>query len=178
MAYKELISLLPPPVEVFNGGSVEEWRRFQDYLGILLPTDYRKFVTTYGSGTIDNFLWVLNPFTRNDNLNLFLQTKVICEAYVTSKKKFPEDFPHEVYPKQGGLLPWAVTDNGDELYWITQGEPESWPIVIYETRSPFHVIYNISITDFIYKLVSRELTCPIFPDDFPSDIPHFISLDM
>ena len=35
-----------------------------------------------------------------------------------------------------GLLPWGYTDNCDELYWLTDGEPDGWKIVVHESRAP------------------------------------------
>jgi hypothetical protein len=178
MEFENLTNILPPPVEIFNSGTEKEWKYFEDRLGTSLPIDYKEFVNSYGSGAIDNFLWVLNPFIQNENLNLFLKTKVICEAYVQSKRKFPHEFLYDVYPEVGGLLPWALTDNGDVLYWITKGEHESWQIVVFESRSTLCTSYNKSMTEFIYEIVSHNLKCTIFPDDFPSDTPEFISVDI
>ena len=61
--------MAPParPVETTNGGG---WQFIQVKLGITLPEDYKEFVSTFGTGAVDSFLWVLNPFSKNDNLNL------------------------------------------------------------------------------------------------------------
>jgi hypothetical protein len=56
-------------------------------------------------------------------------------AYLTSKQKFPDDFPRSLFPEEGGLLPWGVTDNGDILNWITSDNPEKWSILVYDGRS-------------------------------------------
>lgn len=44
-------------------------------------------------GSINDFLWVLNPFAENSNLNLIKRGKEIRQAYSTSKNAFPDDFP-------------------------------------------------------------------------------------
>lgn len=57
-----------------------------------------KFIDTYGTGGIDNFLWVLSPFVENENVNLIQKGKVIRDAYQVSKNSFPEYFTHNIYP--------------------------------------------------------------------------------
>jgi hypothetical protein len=32
---------------------------------------------------------------------------------------YPDQFPRPLYPDPGGLLLWASTGNGDELFWLT-----------------------------------------------------------
>lgn len=39
-------------------------------LGMILPLDYKKFINKYGTGSINDFIWILNPFSENENLNL------------------------------------------------------------------------------------------------------------
>ena len=46
-------------------------------------------------------------------------------AYRQTRARFPERLPLPPFPEQGGVLPLGRTDNGDELYWVTQGPPTS-----------------------------------------------------
>lgn len=174
----KLIKVLPPPKIPQNSRDKEQWRNVFNILGTELPSDYMKFIDTYGSGGIDNFLWVLSPFVENENINLIQIGKVIRDAYQVSKNSFPEYFTHNVYPSVGGLLPWALTDNGDELYWLTEGKPNEWKIVVYETRSSEYHIYSLSIVEFLYQTITKELVCEAFPEDFPSEKVSFISVNV
>lgn len=54
-------------------------------LGMILPLDYKKFINKYGTGSINDFIWILNPFSENENLNLIKKGHVIREAYAYSK---------------------------------------------------------------------------------------------
>jgi hypothetical protein len=143
-----------------------------------LPDEYKEFISTYGTGGIDNFIWILNPFVLDENFNLMERGKVIREAYLESKQNFPQDFIHDVYPDVGGLLPWAITDNGDEIYWRTDNNPNKWSIVIYGSRSSEYAEYNKSLVEFLYEILTKRLVCSIFPDDFPSEDPQFITIDI
>ncbi len=38
-------------------------------------------------------------------------------------------FPYPVWPPIGGMLPWAASNEAGALMWLTEGEPDSWPVV-------------------------------------------------
>jgi hypothetical protein len=175
---EKLIRIIPPPENPLNTGSNVDWENFITNLGTDLPSDYKKFIETYGTGGIDNFLWILTPFVSDENINFLKKQKELSDAYLQSKQNFPQYYKHDVFPQKGGLLPWAYTDNGDELYWLTDGEPFNWKIIVYESRSPENHTYSLTMTEFLYQILTRELVCDAFPDDFPSDEPQFISVNV
>ena len=152
----------------------EKWDEIELMLGIKLPTDYKQFINKYAVGNINDFLWVLNPFTPNANLNLIEKGAEIREAYIISKNEFPENFRHDMFPNNGGLLPCAITDNGDEIYWLTSKMCDEWHIVVYESRSSDYYEYNMGLAEFLYKILTKEVECLAFPDDFPGNKSEFI----
>ena len=78
---------------------------------------------------------------------------------------YPEDFPYDVYPTNGGILPWGRTDNGDTLNWIvnTYGD---WAILV-DGGSGDYFEYNGSMTGFLYGVLSSSIVCSIFQSNFP-----------
>lgn len=175
---EKLLEILSPPVSPHNIGNKQAWEDFINTLGTELPSDYKKFIETYGTGGIDNFIWILTPFVNDENVNFLKRKKDISEAYLQLKHDFPEYYKHNIFPVNGGLLPWAFTDNGDELYWLTEGEPDNWKIVVYETRSFENYMYSLTMTQFLYRILMKDLICDAFPDDFPSDETTFVSVNI
>lgn len=178
MFLKKLQKVLSTPNQPFNTGNDNEWIEFESILGIMLPEDYKEFIIAYGTGGIDNFMWILTPFVKDENINFMTRMNVMLSSYVESKDKFPQYYKHEIFPKLDGLLPWAYTENGDEIYWQTSVNSNEWSIVVYETRSPQYHHYEMSMTEFLYKILTKELICEAFPEDFPSDKPEFIAADV
>jgi hypothetical protein len=44
--------------------------------------------------------------------------------------------PFPLFPDPGGALPWARSDNGDVVYWLTRGDdPDRWPVAVWFARS-------------------------------------------
>jgi hypothetical protein len=101
----------------------QRWFTVESGLGLELPAAYKNMVDHFGGSTWCDFLHVLSPFTENQHLNLKQRGRTILEADLIGRQSFPAHFPLPLYPEAGGLLPWAVTDNGDTLYWITAGNP-------------------------------------------------------
>ena len=77
--------------------------------------------------------------------------------------EFPDEFPFPVFPAAGGLFPWATTDNGDTLYWLTVGDPDTWQVVVWESRGPEHVVYPFGAAEFLQRWLSGTLECSVFP---------------
>lgn len=107
----------------------------------------------------------MTPFEEDDNIDFFKRMNAMLEAYRISKSHFPNYFIHNIYPEKDGSLPWGYTDNGDGLYGKTNGSPEKWSIVIYGSASPEYHEYEMRLTEFLYKIITRELICDVFTED-------------
>ena len=161
----ELQQILKKPNKVYSIGTKDKWNRIQKELDISFPKDYINFIDYYGTGGIGDFWWFLTPYEEDLNVNYKKRSGEMLEAYQESKQKFPEYFSHNLYPEDDGLLPFAYTDNGDELYWLTKGNPEQWHVVIYESRSPEFYYYSMGLAEFLCKMIKGEISCEIFESD-------------
>jgi hypothetical protein len=154
---------LSPPPRPLESGSPEEWSRVEERLGSRLPSDYKEYIDTYGTGQINGLLWPHNPFAANRFLNLF--RLVADEVGALRRRKDlsgDEVCPYPLYPEPGGLLPWGLTDNGDVLFWLTKGQPDGWLVVVNGTRSPEYDEYDESMTSFLTKLVAGVIVSRFF----------------
>ncbi|MDE7251360.1 MAG: SMI1/KNR4 family protein [Acetatifactor sp.] len=147
------------------------WEEVEKKIGITFPEDYKLFIDSYGEGGINEFLWILSPFSENENLNSIEQFKLMQDAYISMQREFPEQFSFDFYNGKSGLFPWGVTDNGDELFWNFNGD--TLEIVVYESRYVSNMSYIMSMEEFLYKLLKKEIECPIFPDDFISESNYY-----
>ena len=46
------------------------WEEIEKKIGIIFPEDYNRFIDFHGEGGINEFLWILSPFSENENLIL------------------------------------------------------------------------------------------------------------
>ena len=93
-----LMKMLPPPDSPAYPNP--DWARVENDHGIRLPADYKAFIERFGAGCIDDFLWVIDPFSSSRDLN-FDKGDYFRESYAVMKAEFPSDYPRPGYPAEG-----------------------------------------------------------------------------
>jgi hypothetical protein len=166
-ALERLARLLPLPVSPVEAPSISDLADVELRLGLPLPMDYKRFIQRYGSGTIDAFLWVLNPSSANESIRLPDSSDRQLGILRWLREQGTESIPHPIYPEPGGLLLWAETANGDCLYWRTVGPPDDWRIAINESRAPNWHDHAGPMTAVLADLLDRTVSVEFFPDSFP-----------
>jgi HEAT repeat protein len=142
-----LLRLMPAPAEPFDPGEPGLWPDVERQIGLRLPTDYKAFIGTYGSGRVGEFLNIADPFSDNPYIRDLPQETL--QAYRDIRKW--EHIPFPIHPEPGGLVPWGDTDNGDVMFWVADppDEPDRWSIAINEVRSPFWYTYPGPLVRFL-----------------------------
>lgn len=160
---QELETILAPPAEPAETGSFEEWTDvYKNIKG--LPTDYFDFINKYGTGSINNFIWVLNPFSLNHYLNLLNRLPVIVNAFsVDCSEEISNKY--NFYPAAGGLIPLAITDNGDSILYYKNEFSGAEKIVIIDGRANYVSEFDMGFTEFLFKLCNNQITQDILPSE-------------
>lgn len=174
MSASDISKLITPPADPNDAPQPHEWSKIEALLGISLPEDYKEFTSLYGTGRIDNFLWVFNPSSQNENINLATQVRVQLGA-LSDLQTFGEVLPYKLYPEPDGIFPFGITENGDVLYWKTTGQPEAWSVLVNEARSPEWETFSMTMTEFLLEVLNRRIRPSAFPNAFPSSTPSFRS---
>ncbi|MFL6269413.1 MAG: SMI1/KNR4 family protein [Actinomycetes bacterium] len=162
---ERLRRLLPPPAHPVEAGRPDGWAEVEAALGTGLPSDFKAFTELYGSGTIDDFLYLFNPFTQGQDGNLLVERDRVLAGYRQTRARFPERLPWPPFPEPGGVLPLGRTDNGDELYWVTDGDPDRWSVALVEARAALQEVHPVSVTGLLAALAANQLTSRVLPED-------------
>jgi hypothetical protein len=162
---EQLRRLLPPPAEPLEAAPPDGWAEVEAALGTGLPDDFKAFTELYGSGKVDDFLYLFNPFAEGRDGNLLFEKERVLAAYAETRAKFPARLPLPPFPEKGGVLPLGRTDNGDELYWVTGGDPGGWPVALLESRAARQEVHRMPVTGFLAALAAGELVTAILPDE-------------
>lgn len=144
------------------------WVYLEEKIHFCFPKDYKDFIQLYGSGVIDNFLTIFNPFSINLNDNLVYQIEVKRKIY-EELKDFGEVLPYEFFPNVDGIIPFGSTDNGDLLFFKLENGIVLEKIIINEARSDTWNEFDLSMVEFLYKLLNQNIVCELFPKSFPSE---------
>jgi len=161
MTISKILELLPVPSD-----AVEEkdhnWAPIYSKLGTVLPQDYIEFLSIYGSGSIGDFLWVMNPHSQNRSLNLE-QMQYFRDAYRVLRSDHPLYYPR----KPDDFLPWAFTDNGDVVFWLKEGaKPDQWLVGIQAADPTQEEQTDFTTSEFLEALLEKRLASSILPSQF------------
>lgn len=166
MSLDRLHEIVAPPAAPVETGDPDGWPEVERRMGTPLPADYKAFTNTYGSGTFDDFLFLFNPFAPDGPGNLVHERDATLEGYRETRGKFPDKLPLPPFPEPGGVLPLGRSDNGDELYWLTEGEPDRWQVTVLAARAARQETHPLTVTEFLAELLSGRLRTRAFPRSF------------
>jgi hypothetical protein len=166
--------LLGEPLEPVEAPPQAEWNRLEARLGFALPADYKGYIDRYGSGFVDQFLWVLNPFSSNEHLRFPDSSDRQLSILRWLREQGNETLPYPIHPESGGVLLWAETANGDCFYWLTdEGSPDDWRVTVNESRAPNWHDHPGPMSSLLADLLDGTVTIEFFPYNFPSPSPTF-----
>ncbi|MCI5076418.1 SMI1/KNR4 family protein [Oricola sp.] len=170
MKLGKLTARLPPPQRPLE--TEGNWEKVEENLGVTLPEDYKEYIGVYGSGAVGGFLTVFNPFADQPGLNLLKQMKRQLDVFRELRDKYGEPSPFAIFPERDGLLPVAMTDNGDVVFWLTVDLPENWSIVVNEARSEEYQHFECGLTELLAGMIDGSIRVGAFPESVfqnPSD---------
>lgn len=146
-----LLAIVPPPARRVAPPPIPEGAP-------RLPADHLALIDAYGLGSFVGFLsihpsaWVATEGAPWSASERGLHTS------------HPASYPYPFHPDPGGLLVFGTTDNGDRLYYLTEGEPDAWKVVLWESRGDEHLVIEGGVTTFLRRWLTRELDVTVFPD--------------
>lgn len=154
---RKFVALIPPPQRPVEVGSPQQRRRIEKKLGLALPDDLFEFVSLYGSGAFgteqfSHVISVYNPFSR-------FYFKVIDDHRRDHKGDLAKDThgkSHPFFPTPGGLFPCATGEADRELYYLTKGEPNRWPLFACLVSFDFEE-FRMGVAEFLYKMFQGSL---------------------
>jgi SMI1 / KNR4 family (SUKH-1) len=158
VAIEELIHVVPPPSNPIDSGSESRITEIENRLGVSLPKDILEFASRYGTGRFSDTLTIINPFSPG----YFELINEVSTCYRDLKRdEGDECIPYEVYPSHPGLLVCGHEVNGHILFWLTEGEPDQWPLILMAVDFEFERL-NVSLTTFLTHVFGGQRGCVLW----------------
>lgn len=138
-----------------------EWADIERRVGVTFPADYKELCEVFGEGEFDTWLWIFSSGGGSmhflpDNLKRLRGDAAFHARYF---------LPYTVFDGTSGLIPWASTEQGDNLYWDVQG-PSGWEIIAAADEKPWHRL-RMSTAEAVYRMLTES--------DFPIGVADDIS---
>ncbi|MDX6352114.1 MAG: hypothetical protein QOF84_6904 [Streptomyces sp.] len=107
--------------------SPEDWTEVEDYVRSALPSDFKAFLDTYGTGVICGELVIFHP---RGSSPLLTRMRKIHESFGQWWRRDSDEYPFRFHPDAGGLISWGYDYSGDEhFFWPCDPEPDRWKVV-------------------------------------------------
>ena len=92
MGIKELTRIVRPPKKPSEVPAAPDWKSIEDQLRLVLPSDYKQHVETYGSGLLCHFIRVFNPFSSSPYLAL-----IPCVREISATRRQLKESEGDIY---------------------------------------------------------------------------------
>ena len=176
---EDLVGLVPPPEEPEPAGGILPG-------SVVLPGDYLHFLSVYGVGTFDMFLHVMAPEHDNEYLSVRERTASFWSVLARMLEPNPTVEPlrgmlgagvgvfdpvaplSDMLHAAASVAVWGSTDNGDLCLWVVPADGEDGFVLIIGSRFEDWYEYGVSITEFLHRILTGDIRCPAFPEDFPT----------
>lgn len=162
MIIDELYSVLPRPAVPVECGTDAEWLDVFERLGIRPPQDYIEFIQSYGTGTINDWITVFNPFAKSKNFNLLRQVPTLLSSLRELRMEFPDSYTIPLFFEPGGVLPWGLSIDGDIFCWVTRGLPGRWTTLVLCRHSDAEFV-PVSMTQYLARAISGTISSHAMP---------------
>jgi hypothetical protein len=156
---KVVTRLVDPPAS--PQGLDLPWSIVEQELKLTLPDDYKEFIDTYGSGSINGLVGVWN-YRDPSYFNMPLLEAIsgqdgVIQWYKTVGAEGDHTWPYAMYPTSGGLLPFVTLADVYYLNWATSGPPNDWDVVFwFADGHEFIRLEGDSFSEFLVKLLQKE----------------------
>lgn len=156
MTLNRLTRIVPPPAapfEPFTG----PWEPIEAHLGTELPQDYKDIVRLYGRGQFMGLLYVNLP--GRPDLRGTLEGELALAGEMVN---YGVPVPYRVWPQPGGLLNVGLTEFNDRIFWLTEGAPSDWRIVVWDRALQQLETFDCGLTEFLAGLAAGSITPAAF----------------
>ncbi|MCX4862152.1 SMI1/KNR4 family protein [Streptomyces canus] len=108
---------------------VVDWQRAESEIGTRLPQEYKDYVYWFGPGGFEDDFFVSVPGVENSNVEFLSNFRDEVEDLRSWNSGDRTPAPIRLFPEAGGWLPFAVTDEGCAVFWVTEGDdPDRWKV--------------------------------------------------
>jgi hypothetical protein len=168
MSLSQLNTIIAVPPVTHCTGRPQWWDKIESCIGITLPGDYKAVINSYGYGRFGKFITPYNPFVAAPmQHNLMLGIDFNLKLYREVQAKYPDFHPKfPAFPEKGGLLPWGVDEAAGTFYWLTEGEPDEWSIVVLDDHySDEFSQFDLSMSEFLTQWMLEGISFSIHSDE-------------
>jgi hypothetical protein len=164
---QRLLKMIPPPsTPLETAGDLASLVFAKGNKGAF-PLDYLTLVEKYGSG----------EFRGEGDIGMIASVHNLraaaYQSYLDKEHEYLREYKveegggysaYDIYPASPGLLQWGWAEGRKAYFWLTEGAPSRWPIIIMWDFE-FAGRFDMPLVVFLEKLLSGKLDCRFLGDE-------------
>ncbi|MDA2804397.1 hypothetical protein [Nocardiopsis suaedae] len=167
-----------------------DWDGDESELGITLPRDYKEFIERSGVSRINGISVAAPAGGDGISRSVSAVTEEISLIYEGNRAEFPDAvqgvvdaqglfagcgglIPIPFHPGRPGLVAWGEDLGGANIYWLTEGEPYEWPVVV-DYRDDIWERHDMSACEFLVEAVTGRLDSNIIKGEYVAQRPVLV----
>lgn len=154
-SFDALLAIMPPRPE---GGLEVDWAAVENAWEREFPADYKNVIAHYGDVLIGNYLQVTPPTTV---------TPETCDepgaprggmGFITADTRdtWMDIEPTEINAEPSDVVTWGAASSADLFCWLTQGEPDTWPVMVFSHDDDTWTQYDFGMTEFLVRVLQAQ----------------------
>ncbi|GAA2865717.1 hypothetical protein GCM10010517_25120 [Streptosporangium fragile] len=160
-ALDQLIARVPPPAGL--SPVTLDWGQVFAAFETELPWDFVEFAERYGACEFNQWLGV-NDFRHSHDGDPRRGPQSAGDVYRVLRSAHPASYPFAARPEPEGFLAWGAIIDGDHFGWLTVGDPDDWPVVVWPRHREQGPAVHVPMTEFLLHWVSGSaLRLPELP---------------
>lgn len=139
-----------------TAGSDIDWAEVEEFHRTPLPRDYKRFITSLGSGSIEGQLDIRAPGIHADPVHTRV-TRLAPHALAEPSVNRWRDPTHATRYGLDLMLLWGEGAQADTLCWLTSDpDPDTWPVAVYARADLAWTIHHCTMSEFLVKLLHDD----------------------
>ncbi|MFJ2398987.1 SMI1/KNR4 family protein [Streptomyces sp. NPDC087843] len=173
-SYEVLTELLLPPRP--GSGLAVDWAAVEEAWGTGFPSDYKSLIAHYGDVLLGDYLQVIAPTTvtpdRCDEPGAPRGGMGLITA--DTRDTWTDTAPTEIEAEPEELVTWGAASSADFFCWLTRGEPDNWPVLVFSHGDDAWIQHDFGTAEFLVRVLNAQpgvavmAETPLWGDSSPS----------
>jgi hypothetical protein len=153
--FEVLTELLPPRP---GSGLAVDWAAVEEAWGLEFPSDYKKLIDHYGDVLFGDYLEVIPPS---------IVTPATCDepgaprggmGFITADTRdtWADTEPTGIDAEPEELVTWGAACSTDLFCWLTRGEPDRWPVLVFSHGDDVWTQYDFGMVEFLVRVLNAQ----------------------
>lgn len=154
--------MLPRP----GGGLEVDWDVVEEAWGLEFPSDYKKVIAHYGDVLLEGYLEVIAPTTSTPDTCDEPAAPLGGMGFITADTRdtWTDTEPTGIDAEPGELVTWGAASSADLFCWLTRGEPDKWPVVVFSHGDDTWAQYDFGMTEFLHRVLDAQPGVEVMAD--------------